>query len=324
MVMPKNTELPLPDINTVSSVEMPEAIKNIKKIADTAEEALENQDPQQMTDPNAVYKIAVDSNIWLLRAKIKQVQQVRDAYNANPKKALYKYYEEIGLGRKAWQNYNNLSESIIVQLESAALESWKAGKRDLDKIPSQYKALKLCSEQKKKAEDEDKEPEILNDEPAPKLVLPKNLKFELIYADLADGIDVNNVKKYFADNAIMFTWVNGNDLLAAIEFIQTAGMSYKECVIWDMGNRRSGGMFANRQHSMLLIATKGEVEKPQQWFKFKSIAYFVAEKQSNRKPHYYDDVIYNMFPDKSCLELHHGKKYNSQWFNLNDIENKGE
>ena len=45
---------------------------------------------------------------------------------------------------------------------------------------------------------------------------------------------------------------------------------------------------------------------------------------SNKNVYYYDDMIYNMFPDKPCLELHQGKKYNQKWFDLKDIENKGE
>ena len=324
MVMPKNTKTSLPDINTVSSVEMQETIKNVKKLAKNAEEALENQDPQKMNDPKGVYKIAVDSNIWLLRAKMKQVQQVRAAYANDTKTPLYKQYEQIGLTRKSWQNYNMLSDSIVDTLESDALESWKTGECDLEKIPSQYKALKAYNDAKKKQEEDDAEPDVLNDEPAPTLVVPKDHKFELLYVDLADGVDINIVKQYVADNSTMFIWVDGNKLPESIEFIQKIGMSYQECLIWDMGNRRAGGVFANRQHSMLLVAQKGKIGKPQQCFKFKSIAYFIAENGSNRKPHYYDDMIYNMFPDKPCLELHKGKKYNPNWFNLTDIENKGE
>ena len=326
-VMPKNTELSLPDITAVSSVEMRETIKNVESIAKNAKGALENQNPQQMNDPKGVYKIAIDSNIWLLRAKINQVQRVRAAYAVNPKTPLYKQYEEIGLTRKSWQNYNMLSDSIIDTLETEALESWKSGKCDLEKIPSQYKASKTYNDEKKKQEqkeDDDSDPDVLNNEPAPILTAPQDHKFELLYVDLADGVDVNIAKQYVADNSIMFVWVDGNKLSEAIEFIRNMGMSYQECLIWDMGNRRAGGVFANRQHSMLLAATKGTVQKPQQCFKFKSIAYFVAKKGSTRKPHYYDDMIYNMFPDKPCLELHQGKKYNQKWFDLKDIENKGE
>lgn len=122
VVMPKFTNYSLPAIDAVSSAEMPEIIKNVQKFANNAKEALENQDPLQMNDPKGVYKIAVDSNIWLLRAKIKQVEQIRAAYASDPKTPLCQQYEKIGLTRKSWQNYNKLSDSIVKKLESNALE----------------------------------------------------------------------------------------------------------------------------------------------------------------------------------------------------------
>lgn len=314
----------LPDVNAVPATEIQELIKDVQKLADAAKDTLLNNSLDQLDDPKSVYSIAVATNIWLLRAKAKQVENAYVAYNADPKTSLSEHYIRLGLTRKKWQNYKKLSVSVIAELEFAALASYNTGECDLDLIPTLYKAIKLYDQQMAEAAKDAEEPDVLNDAPDPKLVLPADLKFQLIYADLADGVDINIVKEYAADDATMFVWVDGDKLPEAINFIQQVDMTYQTSVVWDMGNSRFGGQYSNRQHSMLLVAQKGKVDKPQQCFRFKSIAYFVAEKGSTRKPHYYDDVIYNMFPDKPCLELHHGKKYNPKWFGLEDIKNKDE
>ena len=184
----------VPDINAVPATEIQEIIKDVKKLADAAKDTLLNNSLDQLDDPKSVYSIAVATNIWLLRAKAKQVENAYAAYNADPKTPLSEHYIRLGLTRKKWQNYKKLSVSAIAELESAAWASYNTGECDLDLIPTLYKAIKLYDQQMADAAKDAEEPDVLNDVPNPELVLPADLKFQLIYADLADGVDINIVK----------------------------------------------------------------------------------------------------------------------------------
>lgn len=143
-----------------------------------------------------------------MRAKAKQVENAYVAYNADPKTSLSEHYIRLGLTRKKWQNYKKLSVSVIAELEFAAWTSYNTGEYDLDLIPTLYKAIKLYDQQMAEAAKDAEEPDVLNDVPDPELVLPADLKFQLIYADLADGVDINIVKEYAADDATMFVSSN--------------------------------------------------------------------------------------------------------------------
>lgn len=121
----------LPDVNAVPATEIQELIKDVQKLADAAKDTLLNNSLDQLDDPKSVYSIAVATNIWLLRAKAKQVENAYVAYNADPKTSLSEHYIRLGLSRKKWQNYKKLSVSVIAELEFAAWASYNTGECDL-------------------------------------------------------------------------------------------------------------------------------------------------------------------------------------------------
>ena len=97
----------VPDIDAVPATEIQELIKDVQKLADAAKDTLLNNSLDQLDDPKSVYSIAVATNIWLLRAKAKQVENAYVAYNADPKTSLSEHYIRLGLTRKNGKTIKN-------------------------------------------------------------------------------------------------------------------------------------------------------------------------------------------------------------------------
>lgn len=103
------------------------------------------------------------------------------------------------------------------------------------------------------------------------------------------------------DDCVLFMWVTVPFLDTGIDLLRKWNFTYKTCCIWDKEIIGLGYWFRN-QHEILLVGIKGDVSPPMPENRHPSV-YQEKRGKHSKKPDYYYEIIENMFPHKSKIEM---------------------
>jgi len=70
------------------------------------------------------------------------------------------------------------------------------------------------------------------------------------------------IKEVFPENAVLFFWATAPKLQEALQVLKAWGFEYKTHYIWDK-EKIGMGHWARGRHELLLVATKGDVQTPE-------------------------------------------------------------
>lgn len=134
------------------------------------------------------------------------------------------------------------------------------------------------------------------------------------------------------DNALLLVVVEADEMLEGIEFIKSQEAFYKTNIIWDRDRLSISGDWCKNKHTMVLIAVKGNPEKPHETFKAESIYFEHQASATHYVPDNFYDLVEKMVPgEKQYLEVFSTRKYSDRWHimdtkpnNLTKGENKND
>jgi len=109
------------------------------------------------------------------------------------------------------------------------------------------------------------------------------------------------VQDISADDCVLFIWATSPKLAEAMQVISAWGFTYKTCAVWDKQHIGMGYYF-RQQHELLLVATKGKPGTPETSARKPSV-YSEKRVEHSAKPHYFRDLIVEMYPKHSRIEL---------------------
>jgi N6-adenosine-specific RNA methylase IME4 len=113
--------------------------------------------------------------------------------------------------------------------------------------------------------------------------------------------EIIDLKIPAADNAVLFLWVIHTKERFSHDLIEKWGFEYKSQLIWDKDNFGVGYWFRG-QHEILMVATKGKVNPPEESVRIRSI-YREKSGKHSAKPMYFYDLIESYFPNGKYLEM---------------------
>lgn len=123
-----------------------------------------------------------------------------------------------------------------------------------------------------------------------------------------------------ADNALILVAVMPKDLVWGLDLLKTWGLKYVDNVVFDRDKVKGGYDWSINQHTNILVATKGELEKPLDYFRLKSILFEPQAMGQHDLPDYYYDSMSNLVPGGAYLEVFSSRQYNDQWFTFDAKE----
>lgn len=247
---------------------------------------------------------------WLLHADVELVKKIKQE-SRNFGKNIADVYKEYDLKRKEWENRKDLTAEIVDKIKQESLSKLNSGKWSTNDIPTISKALKEIKKNKSA------KMEILAKGGYKQLPIPDKSKFLIIYASLADDIDIKELSKHIADNAVGFFWLDDSNIQQSFKTINDLGFVIKELACWDTSKSHNGAFTTKQQHNMV-VACKGKAFRPST-FRLDSVFFEYENKGS--KPIYYAEIIRQMFPNLAVLEVHNNDfKYIATDYTLGDIK----
>ena len=130
---------------------------------------------------------------------------------------------------------------------------------------------------------------------------------------MPDNCNPETLTLPFAENALVLVAVMPKDLQQGMDLLKTWGLKYVDNVVFDRDKVKGGYIWSINQHTNILIATKGEVEKPLDYFRLKSILFEPQALGQSNLPDYYYDSMTNFVP-APYLECFSSKQFNKNWF----------
>ena len=303
------------NINVSKAEKLKKRLKETDISVEEAKNDLKNTFKYTEEERRIKFQNAVDLSLWNLNVQIEIVNHVNSFVDLHKNVKKPDAYTAFGLTRKTWDTATKLTKAAIQELVKEAKQAFKEGKYLADYIPSKYKAIKIAERHQII---KDKEPQILSyDYKQP--IFPENTKFEVLYLDLTELINIKEVEPYIAENCTAFIWLNTFDPFEISRVLSELGMQYKDTLIWDNLSKRNGN-YSIGAFDVLIIATKGK-HLLNKNIKFASI--YREKTKSNRKPDYYTEIIADLFPETACLEVNkQDSKYNPNWVSLNDLSER--
>lgn len=127
--------------------------------------------------------------------------------------------------------------------------------------------------------------------------------------------EIKYIKVPSADSAVLFLWATAPKLVEALEVMSAWGFIYKTNAIWDKEIIGMGYWFRGR-HEQVLVGVKGDFSPPTDSLRVSSV-YIERREEHSKKPDYYYQLIENMFPRGTYLELFARRKRNgwTSWGN---------
>ena len=134
-----------------------------------------------------------------------------------------------------------------------------------------------------------------------------------------------------ADDALLLVVVEADELLEGLEFIKSQEAIYKTNIIWDRDRLSIKSDWCKNKHTIVLIAIKGDPEKPDEDLKAESIYFEHQASATHYVPDYFYDLVEHMVPSKQYLEVFSTRQYSDRWHimdtklnNLTKGENKND
>lgn len=326
-----STETNLPDINTVSSAEQYQEETNnnmavatmgassLPAVTSLTDEQLAEQQkvvenwftmakqtlkhnsfPGEPEKEEAVTKVAICTNGWLLNAEVEKVNRIKRDVDLHKYESLKASYTASGWKRKKWDLRKDLTFDVINQMTQDALDQLALHKFDLADLPTLYKANQRIHESVE--EETDDGCKVLEAGKTPALPMPEDARFNVVYGDLAYKINVEEVRPYIHEDAVGFFWVDDLNIQASITILQKLNFKIQEFAYWDI-DKKLPGRFTTRQCRSMVVATKGNAPKPAD-FKLDSIVHEHEIEKSAQKPQYYAERIHLMYSEYPVLEIH--------------------
>lgn len=134
-----------------------------------------------------------------------------------------------------------------------------------------------------------------------------------------DKFDPKTLTLPLTENAVVLVAVMPKDLQWGMDLLKTWGVEYADNVVWDRDKIKGGYAWSINQHTNVLIAIKGNPEKPLDYFRPKSIAYEPQATGQHNLPDFYYDSMSNIVPGP-YLEVFSSRQYNNQWFTFDAKE----
>lgn len=104
-----------------------------------------------------------------------------------------------------------------------------------------------------------------------------------------------------AKDCVLFLWVTNPFLMIGGEIMRAWGFEYKTNFVW--GKDKIGHGYWNREkHEILLIGTRGHIPAPAPGEQYESLIQ-AKRLDHSRKPHHFREIIEDMFPSMTRLEM---------------------
>lgn len=309
----------LPDITVLTDEELAEQQKVVENWFTMAKQTLKhNSFSEKPEKEEAVAKTAICMNGWLLSAEVEKADRIKRDVESKKYESLKDSYTARGWKRKKWDLRKGLTFNVIKQMTQNALDKLAQREFNLEDLPTLYKANQII---KDATETSDDTCVVLESGGIPKLPIPKDTRFNVIYGDLSYKFDIEEVRNYIHEDAVGFFWLDDLNIHASITILQKLNFKIQEMAYWDI-DKKLPGTFTTRQCRSMVVATKGNAPKPAD-FKLDSIVHEHEIEKSAQKPQYYAERIQLMYSGYSVLEIHDTKfKYMGNNYLINEI--KGE
>ena len=113
--------------------------------------------------------------------------------------------------------------------------------------------------------------------------------------------DMKRLRVPAAENSILFMWATSPKLREALALVRAWGFSYKTCAVWD--KKKIGmGYYFRQQHELVLVATRGNLELPDEGKRPPSVISAPRGEHSSKPAKLYE-VIETMYPGCNKLEM---------------------
>lgn len=154
-------------------------------------------------------------------------------------------------------------------------------------------------------------------------------QFDIILADPPWSYDINtrgspddhyqvmtneqiyNLDVPAADNCMLFLWATAPKLQEALNTVREWGFEYKTNMVW-IKDKIGTGHYVRGKHEFLLIAEKGDMPLPQEKTRPNSV-FEAPRKQHSEKPEIVYQLIEQMYPNRSYLELFARQNKRPSW-----------
>lgn len=194
----------------------------------------------------------------------------------------------------------------IAMLTVDAVDKEKKRAREQDDIPTISGAVKFAKAartklEKAKEKAAKKSENIACDVNTPIALSEIDGKYDIIYADFNkfdENFDISTVAN---DNALLYLWVENEQLVSAIQAIYAQGFEYNDNSAYVCIKCQRNGKYLSDYHKLVLVAVKGDFPKPE-YFKDKSVVYEADVAESGEYA-YYKQLIQKAYPDASLLDL---------------------
>lgn len=117
-----------------------------------------------------------------------------------------------------------------------------------------------------------------------------------------------------AENALVLVAVMPAKLLDAIDLIKKWGLTYVDNIVWNRNRIKGQYVWSKNIHTNILIATKGSLEKPIEYFRFDSNTFEHQGSDQKYLPDYYFSEVEVLVPGGKYLEVFTARQYSDQWF----------
>jgi N6-adenosine-specific RNA methylase IME4 len=127
------------------------------------------------------------------------------------------------------------------------------------------------------------------------------------------------VQSIAAPDCILFLWAPAAKMEEAFQVISSWGFSYRTNAVW-VKDRLGMGQYFRQQHELLLVATKGEIPRPDDEARPPSVIE-APRKRHSEKPEVVYEIIERMCPRLNRVELFARSKRQAWDSWGNEIEN---
>lgn len=157
------------------------------------------------------------------------------------------------------------------------------------------------------------------------IVADESLSYAGAIIDLTQNdlpTDLSSITLPLTNDALLFIATYPKDLLNAMELINKLGLTYIDNVVWDRDVKMPTGDWSKNQHTNILVAIKGNQEKPAKDFQLLSIHFEHKTKSLTSLPDYYFSIMEEMNPGKQYLEVFSNRQFSDKWhiFEINKEE----
>ena len=123
--------------------------------------------------------------------------------------------------------------------------------------------------------------------------------------------DMKRLRVPAAEDCVLFMWGTSPKLREAFALIDAWGFEYKTCGVW-VKDKIGMGYYFRQQHELILIATKGDLQLPDEDIRPSSV-FKAPRTEHSEKPNCIYEAIETMYPNYKKLEMFGRGAARSDW-----------